>query len=701
MKTMKFTFRAMGLCAVVILITGCGGGKDSDNPTTSQEIQSGTAQRMPIPAEIQQFYDAKVSLPPALYEDLEAGRVTQEEIDQRTASGEFPKRFEFKTLDDLPSDLVWEDGMELEEFGSSEAKKGGTFYYFFPDFPRTLRVIGPDASSAFRNYLLDNVTLGLAARHPNNPSIGENGFTYYAELAKEWSLDKANNTAYIRLRPEATWSDGVPITVDDFFYSIYFHTSEHHQQPFYINYYNRNIVRLVKYDDYTFSITVAEQKPDFTGSVLALPPMPMHHYGVMDEDYIDKFQWVFQPTTGPYVIRKKDINKGNFIRLNRNDNWWAKDLKFQRYRYNFDVILISTIRDYEKAIEVFKKGEIDIFPINITHWWHEKVANDDPLVTSGYIHKYIFYNDRQRSTRGIWINKAVAPMDDINIRRGFQYSMNWGRVINEYNRGDYKRLNTVNDGYGPFSHPSLKARAFDVEKALEYFAKAGYNSRNDEGILIDENGETLRITLTTPWPSAENELTILQEEALKVGLDLNLDLLDFTTGLKKVNEKKHQVAYMGVGGGAEMTPRYWEYFHSKNAFQNAFLEDESANPERKLQPNTNNTMSVADPKMDKLIEIYRSSSSAEEMQGLSHQILEIIHEEAVFNPGYYRPHIRTASWRWVHWPEDHNVRIASNFEEFYLAWIDEDEKRETLDAMKKDKEFPAVIETHDQYLKAE
>ena len=101
----------MGLCAVVILITGCGGGKDSDNPTTSQEIQSGTAQRMPIPAEIQQFYDAKVSLPPALYEDLEAGRVTQEEIDQRTASGEFPKRFEFKTLDDLPSDLVWEDGI--------------------------------------------------------------------------------------------------------------------------------------------------------------------------------------------------------------------------------------------------------------------------------------------------------------------------------------------------------------------------------------------------------------------------------------------------------------------------------------------------------------------------------------------------------------------------------------------------------------
>ena len=41
-----------------------------------------------------------------------------------------PEFFSFKTPDDLPDDLVWEDGMDLPDLGSPEARKGGTFNYF-------------------------------------------------------------------------------------------------------------------------------------------------------------------------------------------------------------------------------------------------------------------------------------------------------------------------------------------------------------------------------------------------------------------------------------------------------------------------------------------------------------------------------------------------------------------------------------------
>jgi len=683
------------LIATFILLTfGCGKSEESsiDHSDKNQSVA-----RQPIPPQVQTFFETKVSIPVDVFEQFQGGIISKEELDKRIASGLYPKTFEFKTIEDLPADLVWEDGMDLPEFGSPKAKKGGTVYDFIPDFPRTLRIFGPDAATSFRNYLLDNTTLFLARRHPNDTEITKNGFRCFAELAKEWSIDLENATGYFRLNPDAKWSDGTPITVDDYMYAIYFSTSDHIQAPFQKNYYERNIRKFIKYDDYTFALTIPERKPDMTTRLLEFQPMPMHFYGVLDEHYVDTFQWQFQPTTGPYVIHEEDINKGRFIRLTRNKNWWAKDLKFQRYRFNFDTIHISVIRDSEKAIEAFKKGELDILPLMITPWWHDKVANSDPLVKNGYIHKHWFYNDRPRPTWAIWMNQAVEPMNDKNVRLGIQHAINWKRVIEEYHRGDYVRMRTGYDGFGLFTHPTIQARSFDPEKAIGYFKAAGYTQRDENGILINAQGQPLSITLTTPYASFTNEMTIFQEEAKKAGLDLNLEILETTAGFKKINEKKHQMAFVGFSGGAEMTPRLWDYYHSVNAYDQAFLSDGSVNPHRKVKPETNNVQSFAKIEVDRLIEEYRGSSDINRMREIAHEIQEVIHDTGSFIPGFVRPFKRGASWRWVHWPEGFNVRIATDLNEYYLAWIDEAEKTETLKAMKEGKTFEPVIRVYDQY----
>ena len=50
---------------------------------------------------------------------------------------------------------------------------------------------------------------------------------------------------------------------------------------------------------------------------------------------------------------------------------------------------------------------------------------------------------------------------------GMNYALNFSAVIEKCFRNDYERMRTVADGYGPRSHPNLKARAFSVEKAKE------------------------------------------------------------------------------------------------------------------------------------------------------------------------------------------------------------------------------------------
>ena len=49
--------------------------------------------------------------------------------------------------------------------------------------------------------------------------------------------------------------------------------------------------------------------------------------------------------------------------------------------------------------------------------------------------------------------------------------MNFDMVLEKIFRGDF--MNTVADGYGARSHPTLRAREFSIEKALEHFAKVG------------------------------------------------------------------------------------------------------------------------------------------------------------------------------------------------------------------------------------
>ena len=58
-----------------------------------------------------------------------------------------PEFFSFKTPADVPTDLVWEDGADLPDIGSPEAKKGGIQYEAMQDYPRTLRHVGPDTWS--------------------------------------------------------------------------------------------------------------------------------------------------------------------------------------------------------------------------------------------------------------------------------------------------------------------------------------------------------------------------------------------------------------------------------------------------------------------------------------------------------------------------------------------------------------------------
>ena len=620
------------------------------------------------------------------------------EMEQRDNSEEVaafyaadPERFSFKTLADLPTDLVWENGMDQPDIGSPEAKKGGTLYDYLPDFPRTLRVVGPDAGSSFRRYLNDNVQMSLASEHPNT-------FEYYPQLASEWAISEETRTVYARINPAARWSDGEPITVDDYFFLFFFMMSDYIVDPWYNNFYSTRYTNITKYDDHTLSITMAAAKPDMASYALGLAPLPQHFYRELGDDFIDRYQWRFPPTTGPYVLHERDLVMGRSITFTRNDDWWAKDNKFMRYRFNPDRLQLTVIRDANNQIEAFRRGDIDQIFVSTMEVWYDQLPDSAPEVANGYIHKSQFYNRRPRSSWGLWINSHQPLLNDVNVRLGIQFASNWDLVIERYFRGDYARLNTARDGFGEYSHPDVRARPYDIDKAMEHFAAAGFTRRGPDGVLVNDAGQRLAFTLTTPYERFRDLLPILREEALKAGLELRLEVLDFTTGITKMNEKQHDIAFVSYNVGAEMYPRFWEYYHSSNAYDNAFLPDGSVNPARQIKTDTNNLESLALLEMDEMIDRFDASSDAEEMKELSHRMIQLHHDHASFVPGYAQDFFRAAHWRWVRYPADFNVaRADGTNNDYFVYWIDEEMKAETQAARRSGQTFEPQIRIYDQY----
>ncbi|MEM7562188.1 MAG: extracellular solute-binding protein [Pseudomonadota bacterium] len=602
-----------------------------------------------------------------------------------------PEFFSFKTVADIPDDLEWENGNNLEEFSSPEAVKGGTQYASIDDFPRTLRHVGPDSNGSFRRWILDYFSMTAAHTYPNDAD------QFFPGLATEWAVSRERKTTFIRLNPDARWSDGRKVTADDYLFTFFFYRSKYIVAPWYNNWYGTMYTNITKYDEYTISISIPEVKPDMHARTLSIGPTPQHFYRELGDDYVERYQWRFVPSTGPYQILPADIKKGRSITLTRVKDWWAKDLKFWRNRYNTDRIHFNVIRDTSKVFEAFLRGDIDGFGLNLAEYWYDKLPDDHDLVASGYVHKKVFYNQHPRPTYGLWMNSSKPLLDKKSIRVGLNYATNWDLVIEKYFRGDYQRLQSTADGYGDFSHPSLRPRKFDIEAAQKYFAEAGFNRRGEDGILINDKNQRLSFTLSSGYESLKDVLTILKEEAAKAGLEYRIEVLDGTAAWKKVQEKKHDIHFSAFGVGLEMYPRYWETYHSVNAYDQAFLEDGSVNPERKVKTQSNNLEIVAVPEIDQMIDQYRASSSREEMIDLAHRLDEALYDYASFSPGFKQSYYRIGHWRWVRYPEGFNVKHSSGSGEYFLHWIDQDIKKETLEARDNNDKFDAVIRTYDQY----
>jgi len=573
---------------------------------------------------------------------------------------------------EIPADLVWQNGMEQPDIGDPRAKKGGAMRYFWLAFPPTIRQFGTSSNNASRGDLYDNVEMYLVFLHPETNEI-------IPGAAKEWAESPDGRTVYFRIDPEARFNDGHPVTSEDFLTWARLRLDDAVNSIFFKQYIREQFAQFKSFGPDVVAVTLPEPKPLLPYYCGSFAPAATHFYDDFSADFEQRKQWQMAPTAGPYHVAEEDIIKGSLILQRRVKDWWAKDNKFYRYRFNADIIEWSVVRELNKAWELFRAGELDYFPITLPEFYYDK--SEMPAVFDGYVERRTWYNLYPRIPWGLYLNTAVAPLDNPDIRRGIAYASNFEAVCKTKFRGDAQRLKGFTQGYGDITNPEVSARPYSVSKAKEAFARAGYTKLNSDGFLENDQGQHLQVTIITRKGGIYSDiLSIIKEDGKRAGIDFILDFMPGSGSYLKANKKEHQ-AYFSAWTFTPPAPAYYEYFHSRNAF------DDKGN----LKEQTNNVFSYGESEMDQLTENYRNARTYEELVTYAHRIQEIVAEKDLFIPGYTIPFSRIATWRWIQWADSETTQVAppSAYRpiEGYCYWVDTELKKETLEAKASGKTF--------------
>ena len=436
---------------------------------------------------------------------------------------------------------VWSEKEDKTYFGDPSAKKGGTIEYIHSVFPRTMRYYGQNGSQVINAQTIFYLCYeALLEEHPLT-------LDYVPRLASHWHVSDDKMTFKFRINPDARWWDGMPVTSDDVIATWDLLMDETILQP------ARQITfgkfeRPVAESKYIVSVKANTKSwRNFLYFAVSMRLHPNHILKDLDgTEFLEEYAFSVIPGTGPYIIRDENIKNQESYLIERRDDYWDKNGDFTRYRYNFDKIKISAIKDNDALqFEKFKKGEQDIFRVLRSRRWVEET--DFQATKKGWIKKQRIFSEKPAGTSGYFFNMREWPFDDKRIRYAFCYLYDREKMNREMYYNEYGMMNSLYSG-SIYENPDNNPFEYNPEKAIELLKEAGYKNRNSDGWLFhEEKGKVLSFQINIQKTSAYM-VTPVQQMLKEYGIDMQIKFMDYNTMIKNVNARNFQLASLAYTG---------------------------------------------------------------------------------------------------------------------------------------------------------
>lgn len=262
-------------------------------------------------------------------------------------------------------------------------------------------------------------------------------FTLYGLLAE--SVETAPDRSWVEftLRPEARFSDGAPVTVEDVIWSYEILGTQGHLR--YRGFWSR-VKEIKPTGPRSLRITFA---PGDRELALIAGLRPILQKAQWDgKDFAAGALEDIPIGTGAYVVY--DYEAGRFVTLRRNPDYWGRDLPFRRGTQNFDEIRIDFFGNATVLFEAFKAGEITAMrEANADKWARQY---DFPAVRRGDVIKSEIPHQRPSGMTGLVMNTRQAPFDDWRVREAMLLAFNFEFINDTMTGGRQPRITSYFSG---------------------------------------------------------------------------------------------------------------------------------------------------------------------------------------------------------------------------------------------------------------
>ncbi len=347
-----------------------------------------------------------------------------------------------------PAAAPWRHGLSL--FGDLKYPAGFKhFDYVNPAAPKggTVRM---GALGTFDNlnlavaYVKGNLPTGIGLIYDNlTESSLDEPSTEYGLLAEAVRYPDDFSSATFRLRPQAKWHDGAPVTADDVIFS--FEVLKKYS-PQLAAYYN-HVVKAEKTGErevtFTFDGKGNRELPQILGQLTILPK---HWWEGSDsagrKRDISATTLEVPLGSGPYRI--KSFEPGRSIVYARVGDYWGKDLNVNVGRNNFDEIRYDYFRNSDVMREAFKAGQLDFRQENSAKDW--ATAYDFPAVREKRVLLEEFPIRNMGVMQAFAFNIRRAKFSDPRVRSAFNHAFDFEGMNKQPFYGQYTRIDSYFKG---------------------------------------------------------------------------------------------------------------------------------------------------------------------------------------------------------------------------------------------------------------
>jgi peptide/nickel transport system substrate-binding protein len=331
------------------------------------------------------------------------------------------------------------------------------------------------------------------------------------DLAESWEFSEDNLELTLNLAT-ANWHDGEPFTADDVIFTFDTIAAEDTDT----NQASRlqvagEFITWEKVDDSTVLLTMPEPFAPLLFGLSVIEIIPMH---ILDGQDVNTSDFNLNPVgTGPFVF--SEIERDQFIRLTRNEDWFRGEVLAEGYTIFFT-------EDTNANIIALEAGELDMI---FTPPEAQERFQDNENFT---LHNYVYFTSITLAfnhNHEVLADPAFRKAVELGIdKASWTESVTRGRGIVSHNQfAETGPLDRYND------YDNIVPVEFDQEGAAAALEELGWVAGGDG--IREQNGVRLSFNVITysGFDEYQNGMVIFQDQMAQIGIEITPNVVEFST----------------------------------------------------------------------------------------------------------------------------------------------------------------------------